>query len=77
MQKSFLDYIDEILEFYAKNGIDFGDNPPQVEIDASSVSRFDPFVPTGHYDWTNDTITLRVDKRQAKDILRTYCPLLR
>lgn len=70
---TFLEYTKAILAFFAKNGIDFGDSPPKVEVDSASVSRFDPFVPTGHYDWTTDTVTLRIDKRQAKDILRTYC----
>lgn len=71
-KKILKDYIDSIFEFYARNGIEFG-NRPKIELDNEKVSRFDPFIPTGHYSYVTDTITLRIDQRQAKDILRTLC----
>jgi hypothetical protein len=71
-KKTLKDYIDSIFEFYARNGMEFG-NRPRIELDNEKVSRFDPFIPTGHYNYIADTITLRIDQRQAKDILRTLC----
>ena len=73
MKKTFLDYFNDIIEFYAQNGMDFGEDIPKLVLDDSKAFRFDPFIPTGHYDWTENTITLMIDNRHVKDILRTLC----
>lgn len=71
--KTFLEYADDLFGFYAKNGMDFGDDRPSIRFDDEETSRFDVFAPTGHYDFTEDEITLRTSQRHAKDILRTLC----
>lgn len=70
---TFQECADSIFRFYAENGMDFGDERPKVVVDDEPVSRFDVFAPTGHYDWTEDEITLRTAERHAKDVLRTFC----
>lgn len=71
--KTFLEYADDIILFFKENGLDLGEKTPKISFDASPVSRFDVFAPTGHYNFTNDEITLRTDNRHAKDIIRTFC----
>lgn len=46
---------------------------PKVKFDRSTADQYDPFIRTGHYDWATDTITLSINGRQVKDILRTFC----
>jgi len=71
--KKFKDYAAEIIAFYREfEGIPL-DPEPVVKIDQTPHSRFDPFVPTGHYDFTRNEITIYVSNRQCKDILRTLC----
>lgn len=71
--KTFLEYADDIISFFKENGIDLGEKTPEISFDASPVSRFDVFAPTGNYNFTKDEITLRTDNRHAKDIMRTFC----
>ena len=71
--KTFLEYADDVISFFRENGIDMGEKAPEISFDASPASRFDVFAPTGHYNFTNDEITLRTDNRHAKDIMRTLC----
>lgn len=71
--KTFLEYADDVISFFKENGIDLGEKTPEISFDASPASRFDVFAPTGHYNFTNDEITLRTDNRHAKDIMRTLC----
>lgn len=71
--KTFLEYADDIILFFKENGLDLGEKTPKISFDASPVSRFDVFAPTGHYNFINDEITLRTDNRHAKDIIRTFC----
>ena len=71
--KTFKDYTAEIIRFYREQkGIPL-DPEPAVNIDSTAHSRFDPFVPTGHYDYRDNEITLYISNRQCKDILRTFC----
>lgn len=71
--KTFMEYADDVISFFKGNGIDLGEKTPEISFDASPASRFDVFAPTGHYNFTNDEITLRTDNRHAKDIMRTLC----
>lgn len=71
--KTFLEYADDIILFFKENGLDLGEKTPKISFDTSPASRFDVFAPTGHYNFTNDEITLRTDNRHAKDIMRTLC----
>jgi len=71
--KKFKDYADEIVRFMREEkGLKL-DPEPEIVIDSTAHGRFDPFVPTGHYDFTSNRITLYVSNRQCKDILRTLC----
>lgn len=71
--KKFNDYVEEVIEFMRdEKGLKL-DPPPSVKLDRTPRSRFDPFVPTGRYDFRKDEITLCVSGRQCKDILRTLC----
>ena len=71
--KTFKDYAAEIIEFFREfEGVPL-DPEPEIIIDQTAHSRFDPFVPTGHYDYSRNTVTLYVSNRQCKDILRTLC----
>lgn len=49
------------------------DPVPQIKIDYTQSDIFNPFVPTGNYNPTTNTITLFVNNRQLKDILRSFC----
>ena len=49
--KKFKDYCEEIMDFYRERGVKI-DPAPTVVIKTQSVSRFDPFPPTGNYDFT-------------------------
>lgn len=71
--KTFLEYAADVVSFFKENGIDLGEKAPKISFDPSPASRFDVFAPTGHYDFTKDEITLRIDNRHAKDIMRTLC----
>jgi len=71
--KTFLEYADDVISFYEENGIDLGEKKPKISLDDSPVFRLDVFAPTGHYDFTKDEITLRINNRHAKDIMRTLC----
>lgn len=73
MKKTFLDYFNDIIEFYYQNGIDFGEDIPKLKLNNSKISRFNPFIPTGCYNYTNNSITLMINNRHVKDILRTLC----
>jgi hypothetical protein len=68
----FLDYVTEIEDFFRSNGVQV-DPVPQVKVDYTQRDVFDPFVPTGNYNPTNNTITIFVNNRQLKDILRSFC----
>lgn len=69
--KVFEDWANELIEYFRdEKGAPF-DPPPKLKVDMSAHSRFDPFVPTGHYDFRNDEITLYASNRQCKDVLRT------
>lgn len=46
---------------------------PSVKIDYTPRDILDPFVGTGNYNPQTNVITLYVDSRQLKDILRTFC----
>lgn len=46
---------------------------PKVNIDYSPQDLLDPFIRTGNYNSQTRTITLFVDKRHLKDILRSFC----
>lgn len=71
--KTFMEYAEDVIGFFREKGIDFGEKVPSVSFDGEKVSRFDVFAPTGHYDWTQDEIVLRIDGRHAKDVMRTLC----
>lgn len=71
--KTFLEYAADVVSFFRENGIDLGEKAPEISFDPSPASRFDVFAPTGHYDFAKDEITLRIDNRHAKDIMRTLC----
>ena len=50
--KKFKDYVVEIIRFFREEkGVPLGPEP-EVRLDATPRSRFDPFVPTGSYDFT-------------------------
>lgn len=70
--KTFEQLCASIVDFFRARGLKV-DPAPAVVLDPEPCSRFDPFVPTGHYDYTSQTVTLRIDQRQAKDILRSFC----
>ena len=71
--KKFKDYVVEIIRFFREEkGVPL-DPEPEVRLDATPRSRFDPFVPTGCYDFTQNVVTLQISNRQCKDILRTLC----
>jgi len=71
--KTFKDYADEIVAFFREEkGVPL-DPEPEIRIDQTPHGRFDPFVPTGHYDFQRNEIVLYVSNRQCKDILRTLC----
>jgi hypothetical protein len=60
------------LELKFENDIDI--KPfPAIKIDKTIVDRFDPFIKTGHYNSHSKEITLNVNNRHIKDILRTLC----
>ena len=66
------DYIKQIEQFYRDNNVQI-DPAPHISINDDVCSRFDPFIPTGNYDPSTNTITLFVYNRHVKDILRTFC----
>lgn len=70
---SFNQITSKIMEFYEQKGVDFGGVLPKIQLDYTEVDRFDPFIMTGKYQYMNDTITLYVNGRHLKDILRTFC----
>jgi len=71
--KKFKDYIEEIIAFLREEkGLKL-DPEPAIKLDNTTHSRFDPFVPTGHYNYSTNEITLYISNRQCKDILRTLC----
>ena len=49
------------------------DPVPQVKVNNRKVEIFDPFIPTGNYNPETKVITLYVNSRHLKDILRTFC----
>lgn len=71
--KTFMDYAREVMDFFrGEKGIPL-DPEPSVRVDMSEHGRFDPFPPTGHYDYVRNEITLYASNRQCKDVLRTLC----
>lgn len=70
---TFFEYAADIIEFFEQNGMDFKGTVPKIILDDSKNSRFDVFAKTGKYNWSNDTITLVIENRHAKDIMRTLC----
>ena len=68
----FSDYINEIHEFYRNSGIQI-DPVPRLVLNNDEAGEFDPLIPTGNYNYSNNTITLYINGRHLKDILRTYC----
>lgn len=69
---TFNDYINDIFQFFIENEINI--KPfPVIKIDKTVVNRFDPFIKTGHYNSNSKEITLNVNNRHIKDILRTLC----
>lgn len=71
IRMDFFDYKSQIDEFFRQNGMPV-DPVPQVNIDWTKNGRLDPFISTGNFSHQTNTITLYVDNRQVKDILRTY-----
>ena len=70
--KLFKDYIEEIENFYRDNGVEI-DPIPSVKLDKTEQDEFDPFIKTAHYNPENSTITLFINNRHLKDILRSFC----
>lgn len=68
--KKFRDYAEDLIGFFKENGIDVGETP-DIIIDMAETDPYDPFVPTGHYDFTENAVTLHARGRQCKDVLRT------
>lgn len=48
--KTFNDYIQDIIDFFRKNNVTV-DPEPVINLDNTPVNRFDPFIPTGSYDF--------------------------
>lgn len=68
----FQDYTTEIFNFFQLNGIDL--NPlPIIKIDHTENESYDPLIQTGYYNPDTKEITINVNNRQLKDILRTLC----
>lgn len=59
---TFNDYATEIMNFYTENGINLGELP-KIKIDKTPVSKFDPFISTGNYNYIDNIITLYIDQR--------------
>ena len=68
----FGDYIKDINKFYIDNGYIIKPEPKLI-LDDTEVDMFNPFIPTGNYNPQTQTITLYINNRHVKDILRTYC----
>lgn len=68
----FFEYINSINDFYKNNGIQI-DPLPEVILNRKTNDSLDPFIRTGFFDCTKNTIELYISNRQLKDILRTYC----
>jgi len=70
--KVFEDYAEEIWRFFRDvKGLPL-DPRPKVTADLEPRGPYDPFAPTGHYDFMDDEITVYAAGRQLKDVLRTY-----
>ena len=68
----FIDYYNEIIEFFQENGIEL-EPFPLIKMDHAEIGIYDPLISTGHYNPETQEITLNVNNRQLKDILRTLC----
>lgn len=65
-------HIVDIVNFLMQIGFEV-EPIPKVVADNSENSKDDIFIKTGYYDSQNQTITLMVNNRHVKDILRTFC----
>ena len=70
--KNFKDYINDIIKFYKNNNIKI-EPIPTIKLNNTPNDLYDPFISTGSYDYTDQTITLYINNRQCKDILRSFC----
>ena len=68
----FFDYVKSIDSFAKKNGMVI-EPLPRVVIDKSERGKYDPLAQTATYRYDDMTITLFIDKRHVKDILRSFC----
>jgi len=69
--RKFMDYAEEIMDFFESKGVKL-EPRPAVKFVHQETNRFDPFVPTGNYNYANQEITLYTSQRHAKDILRSF-----
>lgn len=69
---NFNDYINEIYDFFRSSGVQI-DPIPSIKIDTTKVGLLDPFIKTGNYNTQTNVITLFVNNRHLKDILRSFC----
>ena len=69
---NFNDYINDIYDFFRTSGVQI-DPIPSIKIDTTKVGLLDPFIRTGNYNTQTNVITLFVNNRQLKDILRSFC----
>lgn len=70
---TFMDWAEDVMGFFEDHGVDLGQDRPEIEFDSTPADPYDVFVPTGHYDFVQNKITLHVAGRQAKDVMRTLC----
>ena len=68
----FNDYKKDIFQFFLDNGINI-EPFPSIKIDKTEVDIYNPFIKTGYYNHQTKEITLNVNNRHLKDILRTLC----
>lgn len=69
---NFNDYINDIYDFFRNSGVQI-DPIPSIKIDTTKVGLLDPFIRTGNYNTQTNVITLFVNNRHLKDILRSFC----
>ena len=69
---NFKDYRESINEFYRQNGMAI-DPLPNIELVKDKIDKFDPFIDTGNFCASTNTLKLFINNRQVKDVLRTYC----
>ena len=72
MIMKFYNYIESIEEFARKSGLKI-DPIPSISLNNDPQGRFDPFIQTANYGFQSNTITLFINGRHVKDILRSFC----